>query len=325
MKKYACPTCKKPLSKAEFEKALKIQGEKEKHFHELEQKYRNKEERFKEKEKSLRKQAVEAKNEGRLQEKRRADRLADSLRGKTKHIGQLKDYIKQLKRGTTPQTEGLEYEKKLIACLRKRFPSDKLQHEGKAGDILQFVMFEGKEAGIIVFECKKTEKLLGEHIKQTFSAKQSRRAHFAVLVTNARNKTFNGFVETDGILIASSLPSVVISLVSLLREHLIEMLRADLGKEKRMAIAKKLITHITSPTFQNPIGEITQTASELQGLLKKEAKDHLKTWQKRWNLYQIVKWDSFQIKNNLQLVLHGKKPRTDLRPKSNLPQLPSLS
>ncbi len=44
--------------------------------------------------------------------------------------------IKQLEKGTKPQTEGLEFEENLYKRLKKEFPKDKVEHKGKGGDIL---------------------------------------------------------------------------------------------------------------------------------------------------------------------------------------------
>jgi hypothetical protein len=42
--------------------------------------------------------------------------------------------------------------------------------------------------------------------------------------------------------------------------------------------------------------------------MKQEAQDHVRMWETRWGHYQRIKWDSSQVQDNLQLVLHGKEP-----------------
>jgi hypothetical protein len=110
-----------------------------------------------------------------------------------------------------------------------------------------------------------------------------------------------------GVLVVS--PLGAIPLVALLREHLFELERSKIGREKRLRIADQLVRHITSPQFRNPIEEIVETARELQQLVRGEARQHIKLWKKRWNYYQTVEWDAFQVQSNIRLVLHGKAPR----------------
>lgn len=313
MSSYRCPLCGKPLSKIEYERALKIHQAKEKHIHALELS-------LKKRERELQKKVEEARLKARQQEKSRSARLMAGWKNKVKT---LQDRIRQLEKGSTPQTEGLEFEEKLVSRLRKEFPSDDIIHKGKGGDVMHLVRFEKKIAGKIIYECKRTPRIQQAHIKQAFSAKQSTEADFAVLVTTGQKKGFSGLAHSNGVLIVS--PLGVIPLVALLRAHLIEIIRVKITKEKRAVIADRLLHYITSPQFKNPIEEVIQLTSELQDMIKEEAKEHFKTWRKRWQHYQTINWDSTQIKNNLQLVLHGKEPRQITNLKTPPLQLPLLT
>jgi len=118
-------------------------------------------------------------------------------------------------------------------------------------------------------------------------------------------------------------PLGVIPLATLLRSHIIEMVRANIVREKRALVAHKLLKYITSPQFRNPIEEVTHTAAELRGMIAQEAKDHQRVWQKRWNHYQRIEWDGAQIAANVTLVLQGKEPKQVVHPKMYPLQLPA--
>ncbi len=313
MKTYRCPVCKKSLTKKQYERALGILGEREKHL-------KHKKADLQAKLREAKTRAKKAKEEGVRLERNRTQRL---LAGRDKQIQTLKERIDQLKKGSTPQTEGLEFEDKLAARLRREFPEDNVQPKGKGGDILHIVQFNKKPAGIIIYECKRTPKILSQHIHQAHRAKQSREADFAILVTTGQKKGFSGLAEMNGILVVS--PLGTIPLASLLRGHLIEMLRAKITKEKRAIIAQQLLKYITSPQFKNPIEEVVQLTSELQDMIKVEAKEHVRVWKKRWDRYQKIQWDGSQIQNNLQLVLHAKEPKPIVHPKPRPLQLPAPS
>jgi len=223
-----------------------------------------------------------------------------------KSIQQLKERVKQLQKGTTPQTEGLEFEDKLVKRLRKEFPEDKIDHTGKAGDINHTVMYQHKPAGLIVYECKRTQTLQSAHVNQTYRAKISRKAVFAVLVTTANyNRIWKGFSTISNVSVVS--PFAVIPLVKLLRMHLIEMLKAKIPIQKRAKIAQHLLEHITSQDFRNPLEEIARTGKQLELDLKGEVKSHIRIWKKRWDSYQQIGYDSSLIHDNVQLVLQGKQ------------------
>jgi hypothetical protein len=106
-----------------------------------------------------------------------------------------------------------------------------------------------------------------------------------------------------------SFPLGAILLASLLRGHLIEMLRAEITKEKRSIIAQQLVKYITSPQFKNPIEEVVHLTSQLQDMIKEEVREHFLIWKKRWDYYQTILWNGSQIQENLRLVLHGKEPK----------------
>ncbi len=313
MKTYRCPVCKKPLTKTEYERALGILGARERHLQhqtaELQTKLKQAQAR-----------AKEAKEEGKKAERARTQRL---LQGKDKTIQTLKERIDQLKRGSTPQTEGLEFEDKLVARLRREFPEDQVLHKGQGGDVLHIVRFDGRPAGNIIYECKREKRIQGKHIQQTRRAKQSREADFAVLVTIGSRRGFAGLAQSDGVLVVH--PLGVIPLVSLLRLHLVEMLRAKVTKKRRAIIAERLVGYITSAQFKNPIEEVVQLTTELQEMIRDEAKDHFRTWKRRWDHYQTIHWDASQIRGNVQLVLHGKEPKAITHPKASPLQLPATT
>jgi hypothetical protein len=314
MPTYRCPVCKKPLSQKEYESALGILESREAHLKHREQELEKRESELRKqkdiwmrKAKTARQEGLE---EGRRKEKERAERL---FQGKDKQIKKLQERIEQLQKGTTPQTDGLEFEETLYVRLQHEFPDDDIQHEGKGGDVLHFVMLNGEQAGVIVYECKRTPNIPSSHVSQASRAKQQREADFAVLVTTGQRKKFSGLDEENGVLIVS--PLGVIPLAALLRGHLIEMLKAKVSKEKRVRIANQLLKYVTSPQFKNPIEEVVTKTGELTGLLKEEARQHAKMWTTRWEHYQRIRWDSSQIQANLQLVLQGKEPKPLAYPK----------
>jgi hypothetical protein len=311
VKTHHCPVCGKPLTEHEYEHALGILGEREKHLK------REKAELLG-RLKQAHARVKEAREEGKRGERQRTKRL---LQGKEAEIQKWKDRVRQLKRGSTPQTEGLEFEHKLAERLKREFPADDVKPMGRGGDILHTVRTDKRPAGVIIYECKREPKIRPAHIRQAFRAKKTREADFAVLVTTGQKQGFGGLAHINSVLVVA--PLGVLPLVSLLRLHLIEMLRAKITKKERSIIAERLVKYVTSPQFKNPIEEVIQRASDLQDLLLDEALAHKHIWEKRWEHYQVIGWDSSHVQANLQLVLQGKEPTAMSRPK--VPPPPQIS
>lgn len=315
MKVYRCPTCNKVLSKSEYEKALRIHGERERHIAHRELELRQREKAQRNREREFRREAKRKLQQEtarvRTQERQRAAREQAGL---TATIQQLRERLRQREKGTTPQTEGLEFEDKLAARLRKEFPEDAIEHKGKSGDVLQSVTFNRKAVGVIIYECKRTPSIQDAHVLQTYRAKQVREADFAVLVTTGRKRGFSGFAQMKGVSVVS--PLAAIPLAALLREHLIEMARLKITKEKRVVLAQQLMRYIDSPQFKNPLEEVVRRSSKLREMIKKEADDHWHVWKERWDHYETIGWNTSQVQNNLRLVMHGNAPKPIARVKA---------
>ncbi len=306
--KYRCPVCKKPLTKKEYDRALRIHEARAKHLEALERNLKKRERRLEQEKKA-------AKKEGQELEQKRTRRL---LAGREKEIQKLKDRIRQLRQRTTPQSEGLEFEEILVKRLRSEFQrfGDDIQRKGKRGDVLHFVMDAGKQAGVIIYECKRTPRISGSHVRQAAQAKQSRHADFAVLVTTGTRRGFGGLAEMSGVLVVA--PTAVIALVMLLRKYLIEMLRAGIEKSRRARMANQLLKFIKSPEFKNPIEEVTSLAAELKESVREEYDWHMRDWEKRLRAYDRIEWDGSIVQDNVQRVLRGEKPKHMLPPKPKL-------
>lgn len=324
MKIYRCPTCGKVLTKAEWEKALRIHGEREKHLAHREDELKRREREQRGRERDFKRQAKK-----KLEQETKRVRDKERLRAARQQIGlkdtiqKLKERLRQRERGSTPQTEGLEFEDRLAARLKREFPDDEILHKGKGGDILHRVKFNKKPVGVIIYECKRTPRIEESHIVQANKAKRIRDADFAVLVTTGKKKGFSGFAQISAVSVVS--PLAVIPLASLLREHLIEMGRLKVTREKRTVLAQQLMRYIDSPPFRNPLEEVVQRASKLQEMIRHEAKHHRRIWEERWGHYATIGWNTSQIQNNLRLVMHGGQPKQIARVKVSPLPLPAPS
>src|SRR6266404_2184964 len=114
MKTYECPVCGSELSEEHYQHALGIVDAQKKAIEAERAAITKERER-------LKSRVAEAKA---LAQRKALERTQRLVQGKEKIIQNLKETVRQLRRGTTPQTEGLEFEDILTARLGKEFPAD---------------------------------------------------------------------------------------------------------------------------------------------------------------------------------------------------------
>ena len=319
--KYKCPLCGSPLSENHYHKVIKIR-EKEVRTQrgELEKikkqaaaataaaaaaKKREKETKLKAK------QDIEAtKRETVLAERKKTEIRSKRLLAR---IQKLQDEKKMLQKHTTPQEIGLADETVLVARLKREFPSDRIEHAGKGGDVLHFVVFNDEDAGCIVYECKHTDRIQSDHVQQTALAKKTRQANYGILVTTGIRKGFSGLDQESGIFIVAQ--SGVITLARICRDSLVTMVKQRLDAAAKEAAAKRLMDYVTSPICKTPLEEAISHTERAHNNLVKEVKQHIGDWKERHEIYQTIHYDVSHIQKNIDRVLEGEEPLKLEKPK----------
>ena len=238
--------------------------------------------------------------------------LENSLKSSAKKYEQANDEIKKLKeqieKGITPQIEGLLEESKLLAKLEELFPDDKFEHPGKGGDIIQFVIEQGKEIGKIVYECKKVKTFNKSHVEQTREARRKQGADFAILVTNAfPSKKQYYFVDKTVFVIS---PVSLEPITYTLRESLVKMAILKMTNEAKQKAVQQVYNYLSSSDYNNKMNDIANQLIDLAKDLKIEIKSHKDRWIKRYSVYNKVYSDviliDFKLKGLIQNQLEDK-------------------
>lgn len=313
--KYKCPLCGSPLTESHFHKIIKQQEKKE-------EVQKGELQRLKKQAETAKAAAVAAKQkeqEARANMKQKVDAakkeatLAEhrktAIRDKRMmaRIKKLEEEKKMLQKHTSPQEIGLADESVLVERLQKEFPDDQIEHVGKGGDVLQYVMFAEEVAGCIVYECKRTDRIAASHINQTALAKKTRHADYGILVTTGTRKKFSGLDQDTGIFIVSQ--SGVLTLARICRDSLVAMAKARLDATEKAAAAKRLMDYVTSPVCRTPLEEAISHTERAYKNLVKEMEQHVRDWTERHKLYQTIHYDVSHVKENIERVLVGDDPR----------------
>ena len=310
---YRCPLCNSPLSKIRYDRVTKLDAARAQELHEAHLRIQQAKQEAKDARKA-------GEVNGRQFEKKRSERLVEGLE---KKLTIANERIAQLRKGTTPQTEGLEFEKELVARLHREFPEDDIKHEGKGGDILHTVVVKRKPAGLILYECKRYKTIKRAHVEQAARDKRARQADFAILVTTGTRRGFNGLAREGQVLVVA--PLAVVALAHVVRAQLIEIARAQLSRAERNRVALAALDYLTSPVFSGPLHEALSKTRRAQELLKKEYDDHVRVWSERWSLYQTIDLDLTNIASNTGRVREGAKPHALDRAKPAPLLLPAVT
>jgi hypothetical protein len=332
-KRFTCPLCKSALTREKYLEIVGVWEERKR----LETSLKREMQTIRDERARLREDRIRMKREMKLatreaaakateKERKRADRLAAMIQGKTQQIQfltrKVKELQEQLKRGTTPQVEGFNFERELVKDLKKEFPHDIVEHHGKSGDILLCVYHKGKQIGCILFECKLTSNFSGSYIFQTKKAVGERKASFGILVTLASKKGTAGFWTDSDVIVVH--PFGAVHIAGVLRQSILDSHSARVSTQEANRRANALMEYINGDEFKNLVGDTIVRTLELYGMLKKEVNSHKKSWKRRFDHYRQIHANSSGIKTRTSGLLHGVSDGRELKLEPKLLPLPLL-
>jgi hypothetical protein len=335
-KEFKCPLCDSPISESKFNEVVRMEETKKK-FQEEQKKQLEllklqrakmtkdveelKKKAEKDKQIAIQKAKQEAKKEfkgelskakkqglqeGMAKQMKRTEATNKLLQKSLIDIGlkdkQIKELQEQIKKGTTPQIEGLELEKKLVEELKRIFPTDEIIHYGQQGDILHKIIHNQAVVGSILYECKKTKKYDKKFIKQIKEDMATRNATYGVLLTYAFDKGNAGFKTEEGIIVIH--PYGTIHLAEFLRKKLIEIYSLKLTKSELAEHAKKLWEYVKSDKFKNNIQDSIYRTKQLMELLEKERSVHERMWEMRNEHYNRIRENTSSVEKDSSIILN---------------------
>lgn len=285
-----CPLCGSRIGRSKYYEIIGIWEERKRLEESLRQEKQDLQKEKLKMEKEKKRIMKEAFEKGKVKEKARSERLSKMLQNRMGTIQEqnkkIKELQEQLKKGTTPQIEGLNLEEELVKELRNEFTDDKIEHHGKDGDIVHRVIFKNKQAGIILYECKKTSKFNSAFIDQTKKAMVSRQATYGVLVTTVFKRDTAGFYVEKDILIVHPYGAVYIAKV--LRNSIIEIYSSKISQREIEKRSKEMMEYIKSDEFKNSVGDSIYRTRALYEMLKKEMRSHEGIWKDRYRHYKAI-------------------------------------
>lgn len=293
-----CPLCGTPLPAGKYEQVMREHAKLREHLETDARRAASAE--LRDKSSTLRKQQAELERIKAKQAtyEKRLNRRAEQMYRLSQENRRLRE---QIKRGTTPQVEGLLEESKLIAYLRSLFPDDEYKHTGKGGDIIHTVKVGRQVAGVIVYECKKCSRFERRFIRQTAIAGKQRGANYALLVTNVlpkRNTFF--YVERDVIVLS---PAGLHPVVHTARQSLITIHRLRATDAQRNKAVRAVYDFIAGPEYARKVNAIAGEVQDLARQFREEIQFHNRSWRTRHRIYTAIFSEVDAIDHGLKRLL----------------------
>ena len=221
-------------------------------------------------------QAEEKKNEEFELKIREKEKIIDDLNK------QMKEGQRKAEQGSMKlQGEILELE--IEDLLVKYFPEDEIQPvaPGKKGaDILQIVKTgSGKNAGVILWETKRTKNWQAAWIQKLKEDQRREKAELAVIASEVLPANIHNFGLDNGIWISDI--KYALGLACALREHLKSVAAvkaANTGKENK---AEMVYDYLTGTQFKQRVESVLEAYIEMKGDIEDEKRLIEKSWAKR--------------------------------------------
>ena len=311
---YKCPLCGSHLSGKHYHKVVKLQEKKEKVQKGELARMRTAAATARAATVSAKKKTAETRAKARLdvsaakKDAALLEKKKTVIRNKRlmARIKKLQEEKLMLQKHTSPQQIGLADEGVLVKRLKKEFPEDRIEHAGKGGDVLHYVIFDKDETGCIIYECKHTDRIAAAHIAQTALAKRTRQASYGILVTTGTRKGFSGLDQESNVFIVSQ--AGVLTLARICRDSLVAMAKQRLDVSAKAAAAKRLMDYVTSPVCKTPLEEAISHTKHAHKNLEREMKQHSNDWNERHELYESIHLDISHVQKNIDRVLAGDEP-----------------
>ena len=227
----------------------------------------------------------------------------------------LSNKVNELQRALEKKTneelgEGAEID--LFEALKKEFPNDRIERVAKGApgaDILHGVMHNGRECGTIIYDSKNHKMFRNEHVTKLLEDQLAAKAEHAILSTHKFPAGTRQLHMQDGVLLAN--PARVVSVVTLIRRHLLQAHILRLSSAERESKTAALYGFITSERCTQLLSRIDAYADELLEQQVKERKWHDAAWKKEGELIRSIQKGQAELSNEISCII-GTAPDAEV-------------
>jgi hypothetical protein len=198
--------------------------------------------------------------------------------------------------------EGAEID--LFEALKREFPDDRIKRVAKGvpgADIIQVVIHNGRECGTIIYDSKNHKMFRNEHVTKLLQDQRAVKAEHAILSTHKFPHGTCQLHTQDGVLLAN--PARVVSVVTIIRQHLIQAHTLRLSAAERESKTAALYAFITSERCAQLFSRVNAHADELLQQQVKERKWHDAAWKKEGELIRSIQKVQAELSNEISCII----------------------
>jgi hypothetical protein len=192
----------------------------------------------------------------------------------------------------------------LYDSLRAEFTDDRIERiaKGTAGaGISQIVIYNGQECGGLIFDSKNHNAWRNEFVTKLGVDKLAAKADVAILCTRKFPEGKRHLYVQDGVIVVD--PARAVTVVEIVRQHLIQVHSLRLSKEERAQKTAALYHFITSQPCADLLDRIDNNAEDLLELQVKEQRAHELTWRKQGELIRAVQKARADLCNHIETII----------------------
>jgi hypothetical protein len=214
----------------------------------------------------------------------------------------LTEEMKRKQEQGSMQLQGEVQELLLEEILRNTFPFDKIEEVAKGirgADCVQTVRNQfGNEAGIIIYESKRTKDFSAEWIEKLKTDMRTLSADIAVIVTQALPKDMERFGEKEGVYICTF--AEVRSVAMILRNAVLKVFEAKKSQENKGDKMILLYDYLTNNEFGEQWKAIREGFMAMKLSIQKERDAMEKLWKAREKQLDKVLLNAAHIKGSIE-------------------------
>ena len=178
------------------------------------------------------------------------------------------------------QTQGEVLELELEKLLKLSFLTDLIEPVGKGitgADIIQKIIHRSRQqAGIIVWETKRTKGWDDKWIEKLKEDSRNMKASACILVSDNLPKEINGAGLHHGVWVCNF--SFAISVATLLRHGILEVFNTVLVNTGKDEKKEAIYDYLCSPTFRQKVDLIVENSAKMLEIVEMEKKWMTKKW-----------------------------------------------
>lgn len=163
------------------------------------------------------------------------------------------------------------------------------------------VRFRGQECGTILYDSKNHNQWRNEHVAKLRQDQLAEKAEHAILSTHKFPQGTRQIHNQDGVLLAN--PARVVSLATIIRQHLIQVHTLRMSKIEREKKTAVLYEFITSERCTQLLVQIDERAGNLLEQQEKEMRWHQNHWRKEGEAIRAIQKAKADLANEIDSII----------------------